>query len=280
MALFLMAGLAVLFYPAVSNWYNAQFQLEAIVGYNHSIEQMTEENIHQDLELAKEYNAALTGSGIHDPFIPGGSENLPQNYTSILDLNSGIMGTIQVPKIDVDLPIYHGTTDRVLEKGVGHMEMTAFPIGGEGNHSVLTGHTGLPTATLFTGLDKLETGDSFYITIYKETLAYEVDQILVVKPSETKALVPVLGKDYVTLVTCTPYAVNSHRLLVRGVRVPYEPGMAEQAGPSAAEQIISLPPELLIPLIVVAALVLTAVILVIRRYRGKKKVKYQVKHGE
>lgn len=138
----------------------------------------------------------------------------------------------------------------------------------------------MPTATLFTGLDKLETGDSFYITIYKETLAYKVDQVLVVKPSETKALVPVLGKDYVTLITCTPYAVNSHRLLVRGVRVPYEAGMENQAGPSPAEQIKSLPPELLIPLIVVAVLVLAAVILGIRRLRGKKKATYQVRHGK
>lgn len=279
MGLFLLAGLAILFYPAVSNWYNAQFQLEAIVDYNHSIEQLSEESIRQDIALAQEYNAALTGSGIHDPFIPGGSENLPINYTSILDLNNGIMGTIQIPKIDVDLPIYHGTTDSALEKGVGHMEMTAFPIGGEGNHSVLTGHTGLPTASLFTDLEKLTEGDSFYITIYKEIRAYRVDQILVVKPSETRALVPVLGKDYVTLVTCTPYAVNSHRLLVRGERIPYEAGMEEQDGGAMSEQIQSLPLEVWIPLIVIALLVLTAVILVIRRIRSRKRI-YQVKHGK
>lgn len=249
-----MIGLALLFYPSVSSWYNDQFQIRAVVTYDENVNKLSKEHMDEQMAEAHQYNETLTNYGITDPFIPGGNTELSKTYTSILNVNNGIMGSIEIPKINVNLPIYHGTSARVLEKGVGHMEMTAFPIGGEGGHSVLTGHTALPNATLFTNLDKLVEGDVFYIKVYKEIFAYQVDQITVVKPDNTKPLMPQSGQDYVSLVTCTPYAVNSHRLLVRGVRIPYEPEeYAEQVDNALP---ISIPYELIIALIVAAGLII------------------------
>lgn len=147
---------------------------------------------------------------------------LPDNYQDVLNVDGdGVMGYIEIPKIDVSLPIYHGTSEEALEKGAGHLDVTALPIGGEGNHSVISAHRGLPSAELFTRLDEMEKGDEFYIHVLDKTLAYEVDQIEVILPEELALLQPEDGKDLVTLLTCTPYAVNTHRLLVRGTRIPY-----------------------------------------------------------
>lgn len=222
MAVLVLFGLAVLFYPSVSNWYNERFHIQAISEYNTVINNLSHETREGELEKAKEYNGKLTGSGITDPFLAGSGMVLPDNYMDIMNEDgNGIMGTMLIPEIEVKLPIYHGTSEEALEKGVGHMEMTAFPIGGEGNHAVLTGHTALPGAVLFSNLMYLEIGSRFYIEIYGLKLAYEVDQIETVEPHETDLLRPVAGEDYCTLITCTPYAINSHRLLVRGVRVEY-----------------------------------------------------------
>lgn len=222
------SGLALLCYPPVSQWYNQKYQINAIMEYDESVSRMKAEAAAEERRKAREYNAALTGEDIEDPFILGSGSVLPDNYMSILDIHSGIMGYIEIPVIEVYLPIYHGTSSEVLEAGVGHMEMTAFPIGGEGGHSVLTGHTGLPDALLFTRLTEVEEGNIFYISILDEIIAYEVDRILVVEPDDTTALKPVEGEDYITLITCTPYAVNSHRLLVRGKRIPYNPEEKER----------------------------------------------------
>lgn len=268
--LLLLAGLVILFYPTVSSWYNAQYQIEAVIGYDETIARMSEQNLQQELARANEYNTTLTGGSIVDPFIPGGGYELPPDYTSILDGGSGVMGVIIIPKIDVNLPIYHGTSEQVLEKGVGHMEMTAFPIGGEGNHSVLTGHTALPTATLFTNLNKLALGDEFYIEVHGRTIAYQVDKITVVEPTDTKLLSPEIGKDYVTLVTCTPYAVNSHRLLVRGVRIPYEEtGQYGDAGIQINTH--TWPPIDYAFIVAVAAAVLVIIVMIIGVIRHKKR---------
>lgn len=225
--LLFLAGLALLFYSDISNWLAELNQSAAIQEYNSVLVEITAEQIEKERQKANEYNNAL--SEIHDknPFIPDDGIVLPENYTSTLNLN-GTIGFIEIPVIGVSLPIFHGTGETALRKGAGHMEMTAFPIGGEGNHSVLTSHTALPSAKLFTDLDKLKVNDMFYIHVLDETLAYTVDQILVVKPENTEELRPVKEKDYVTLITCTPYAVNSHRLLVRGTRVPYTADEAEQ----------------------------------------------------
>lgn len=209
-----MVGVAVLAYPMVSNFINQQHGSYAIQELREQLQQVDSGEIARQRRLAEEYNAALPEQG--------------ENYDAILNFGNGIMGYIQIPKISVDLPIYHGSDEEVLTKGVGHMPESAFPIGGEGNHSVLTGHTGLPSAELFTDLTELEEGDLFYITILGDTLVYQVDQIKVVLPSEGQDLAEVPGKDYCTLVTCTPYGVNSHRLLVRGIRVETAPEEAEQ----------------------------------------------------
>ena len=148
---------------------------------------------------------------------------LPDNYEEVLNLNGdGVMGYLEIPRIDVELPIYHGTSEEVLEKGAGHLEATALPIGGKNRHPVISAHRGLPSAELFTRLDEMEIGDWFYLSVLDETLAYEVDKITVIEPEELEFLTPEENRDLLTLLTCTPYGVNTHRLLVRGTRVPYE----------------------------------------------------------
>lgn len=201
--LLLLGGLVILAYPAVSNYVNQK-------NGSYAIQQLVEqtkgdEALLAQLALAREYNRSL-GSGS------------PEGYGGILDFGGGLMGYIEIPKINLRLPIYHGVSDEVLNRGVGHLPDTAFPIGGVGNHTVLTGHTGLPSARLFTDLTELKPGDRFSITVAGQTVTYAVDQILVVLPQETAALSRIDGMDCCTLVTCTPYGINSHRLLVRGVR--------------------------------------------------------------
>lgn len=269
----LVLGIGLLFYPSISSWYNAQYQIDAVVGYDNTVQNTSQETMQEELEKAEAYNEALTGSGITDPFVPGSGVILPQNYDSILNINSGIMGTVLIPEIDVSLPIYHGTSEGVLKKGVGHMQMTAFPIGGTGNHAVLTGHTGMPNTTLFTDLDKLQIGSRFYIQFYRETHAYEVDQIIVVEPSETNELRPIPGKDFVTLITCTPYGINSHRLFVRGIRVPYENEEAEAvAGQKNDSGGLHITYDLIIA---VCALALVIIVLVTALVLRHKKIKQQ-----
>ena len=220
-ALLVIAGIALLLYPTVSNWLYERNAPKAIQGYNEAVENLDEEEIAMQWAMAEKYNAALSGSDIEDPFVPGSGAVLPDNYTMVLDTDDGIMGYIEIPKIDVYLPIFHGTGEAELQKGAGHIENTAFPIGGEGNHAVITGHRAMTKAKMFTDLDKLAEGDVFYVHVLNETLAYQVDQILVVEPEDTTALRPVSGEDYVSLVTCTPYGINSHRLLIRETHIPY-----------------------------------------------------------
>ena len=177
------------------------------------------------IEQAQEYNESLIGIGsIADPFSES-NENQTEDdeYNKLLKIDdTGMMGYIDIPKLDVVLPVYHGTSEKVLQSGVGHLKNTSLPVGGESCHAVLSGHRGLANAKIFTDLNKMEVGDVFYIKVLHHTFAYQVDQILTVLPSDTDSLQIEKGKDYVTLVTCTPYAVNTHRLLVRGTRIPYE----------------------------------------------------------
>lgn len=258
----LISGSVILLYPTLSNWISVSFRELDIVYYNEEFEQMDPEYVDAELSKARTYNASLTGSNIEDPFIPGSGIILPDNYTSVLNIDD-IIGYIEIPQIGVYLPIYHGTSDSVLQKGVGHMENTAFPIGGEGNHAVLTGHTGLLTAKLFTDLKEMKEGDIFYITVLGQKLAYQTDQILVAEPDETDLLRPVKGEDYVTLVTCTPYGINSHRLFVRGTRIPYEEAVAnEQTGGTLRWS------NWFVPIIVLCALItVVGIIIVMKRRR-------------
>lgn len=236
--LLLLVGLGIMFYPSLSNYVNQRNGSYAIQELHQQMEQVESQQFTEQRRLAEAYNAKLSGINIPDAFGLDGDPALQEEYYDILDFGNGIMGYIEIPEIDVRLPIYHGTGDTVLAKAVGHLPQSAFPIGGEGNHAVLTGHTGLPSAKLFTDLTELEEGDIFYIYILEEILAYEVDQIKVVLPSESQDLLPVAEKDYCTLVTCTPYGVNSHRLLVRGHRVIIEQEevteiLREEANPNA-----------------------------------------------
>lgn len=221
-------GAGIFLYPAVSNFLAERGQQDTIRTYHAKVENMDQEEISAAWEEAQTYNENLAGDPVHDPFVMGSGYVLPDNYEDVLNIDGdGVMGEIEIPKIDVDLPIYHGTSEKVLEKGAGHLEMTALPIGGENRHSVISAHRGLPSAELFTRLDEMEIGDKFYIHVLDQTLAYEVDQIEVIEPEELSLLQPEKGRDLVTLLTCTPYAVNTHRLLVRGTRVPYEKTLPE-----------------------------------------------------
>ena len=221
-ALLFLAGLAVLLYPSFSDLWNQRRQESMIGTYVETVAQLTKEDHSALRQAAQEYNAGLDGT-FHDAFI---ADRIGQDdpYWSLLDPDgSGVMGYIEIPKISVRLPVYHGTGEDALQRGIGHLAGTSLPVGGAGPHCVLSGHRGLPTALLFTDLDRLISGDRFYLHVLDETLAYEVDRIAVVEPTEVSDLLPESGADYVTLVTCTPYGVNTHRLLVRGHRVPYVP---------------------------------------------------------
>lgn len=221
--LMVMGGAMVFLYPALSDLYAQRHHATVIQSYSAAVETIDTEKMEQAWEEAVIYNENLMGDPVHDPFVPGSGYVLPDNYLEVLNLElDGVMGYILIPKISVQLPIYHGTSEDVLEKGVGHIEQTALPIGGEGCHSVLTGHRGLPSALLFTRLDEMKEGDKFYISVLDEILAYEVQQISTVLPYELENLAAVPGEDLVTLVTCTPYGVNTHRMLVQGSRTEYQ----------------------------------------------------------
>ena len=210
----LVVGVLVMSYPTISNFYNELTGSYVIQEFNENMSTQNEVDLAEQRMMAEVYNAALQTN--MDKI------DCPYDYNDIMDFGNGMMGYIEIPIIDVYLPVYHTVDERVLTKGVGHIPKTAFPIGGEGNHSVLTGHTGLPSAELFTDLEKVQMGDRFFIHIAGDVVAYEVDQILVVLPEEVDDIMPVAGKDYCTLVTCTPYGINSHRLLVRGYQIDVE----------------------------------------------------------
>ena len=198
----ILTGILILLYPTVSNYIAEKQQENVIVGYNTKISETEQDVLEREWERAKEYNRN------------------PENYKHVLNIRGdGVMGYISIPEIDVNIPIYHSATESSLNKGIGHVEQTGLPIGGKGNHPVLTGHRGLPNAQLFTRLDEMEIGDLFFIYVLDKTLAYSVDQIKVVLPKEVEKIKAQRNRDIVTLVTCTPYGINSHRLLVRGTRI-------------------------------------------------------------
>lgn len=219
-------GLVIMFYPSVSSLVNSIKYNNSIASYQEVINSNIGNN--QYLEAAKKYNDQLTTTNLSDAFTDPQEES-SNEYKNLLNIdNSGMMGIIEIPKIDIKLPIYHGTSSEALENGVGHLEGSSLPIGGIGTHAILSAHRGLPTSRLFTDLDQLAKGDKFYIYIFDKILAYEIDQVLIVEPHDTKALMVDSNNDYVTLITCTPYAVNTHRLLVRGKRVEYKENAIKQ----------------------------------------------------
>ena len=254
LVLLLLAGLSLLLYPAVSDYWNSLHQTRAIAGYAEGVAALDGTRYEELWQAARDYNDALARR--ETDFAPDG-ERLA-DYASQLDASgNGVMGYIEIPSIQVSLPIYHGTDEAVLQVAAGHLEWSSLPVGGESTHCVLSGHRGLPSAKLFTNLDRLAVGDVFLLRVLDEVLTYEVDQILIVEPSETDALRIVGGMDYCTLVTCTPYGVNTHRLLVRGHRIEN----AEEARTvRVTADAVQIEPLLVAP---IAAIPLLAVLLIV-----------------
>jgi sortase A len=214
-------GLSLLLYPVVSNYWNQMHASKVVVNYDKAVAEISTQDYAEIIKAANAYNQSLLTRT--DRFSTSTDEESDPNYLEQLVADgSDVMGYVQIPKIDVKLPIYHGTTESVLQVGVGHIAGSSLPVGGESTHCALSGHTGLPSAKLLTDMDQLEVGDMFYMHILGNVLAYQVDQILIVEPDDVEPLAIVPGEDYVTLVTCTPYGINSHRLLVRGTRVQPE----------------------------------------------------------
>ncbi len=215
MLVLFFVSLCVLLYPSISQYWNAKVQSKAVADYNAMLDSMKEEDFEKYFAEANDYNERLNALAY-----PLTDHSKLKDYNKVLNLGGdGIMGYIIIDKIGVELPVYHGTSNRVLDTAVGHIEGTSLPVGGEGTHAALSAHRGLPNAKLFTNLDRLEVGDTFTLNILSEVLTYQVDQIKVVLPSEVNDIRTVAGEDYCTLITCTPYGINSHRLLVRGTRI-------------------------------------------------------------
>ncbi|MFQ6864849.1 class C sortase [Blautia sp.] len=267
--LVLLIAFSVLLYPTISNYLYEKNSSRAVDNYDDTSEKLDEARRQAILQEAREYNARLVGgTGIAgDTFHT--KEETTSEYDQLLRMDvSGMMGYIIIPKIEVELPIYHTTSEAVLQSGIGHFPSSSLPVGGESTHSVLTGHRGLPSKILFTDLDKLVEGDVFYIKILGETFAYQVDQILTVLPEDTKALSIEPGKDYLTLVTCTPYAVNTHRLLVRGTRIPYEEAVKQAADEKITPE---LPFQVKMLIVAVVILILIFIIYLIWKKVRKRK---------
>ncbi|MCD7736430.1 MAG: class C sortase [Lachnospiraceae bacterium] len=266
------AGFLLVLYPVAGNLWNAYRQQRLTNTYETAMEDLTQEQYDEMWEAVWEYNASHTQEWVPDAFAAGeeqaeDGDEAYLEYESLLNAaGDGIMGYIEIPKIGIKIPIYHGTEDEVLTKGAGHLFGSSLPVGGESTHAVIAAHRGLPSAPLFTDLDLLEVGDQFYLYILDDILAYEVDQVLVVEPDETESLVCEQGEDYVTLVTCTPYGVNTQRLLVRGHRVEYTAERyEEESNKSAASLVTSYPLVALAGFLTVAAAAL-----VIRLYYRRK----------
>jgi len=227
--LLFIIGLSILLYPSISNAWNQHRADQLIEQYSRSADTSDQDSMKAELNKAEAYNKTLIGTSVPDAFSThkGKTDTL---YESLLNMeNDGMMGYVEIPVINVKLPIYHYTNDEVLEKGAGHLLGSSLPVGGESTHTVISAHRGLPSAKMFTDLDKVSKGDVFYFHVLNETLAYEVDQIKTVEPTDVDDLGIVEGQDLATLVTCTPYAVNTQRLLVRGHRIDYEEAVKKAA---------------------------------------------------
>ncbi len=249
----LLVGLSLLLYPSFSEYWNSFHQSRAIMGYMESVSQMDTEDYDQIMASARAYNESLY-TGAKRWFL---NEEAKQKYESELAVSAdGAMGFITIDKIHVKLPIYHGTAESVLQTSIGHIDWTSLPVGGENSHCVLSGHRGLPSAKLFSDLDKLVEGDVFSISVLNETLSYQVDQIRVVEPENVSDLQIEEGKDYCTLVTCTPYGINSHRLLVRGHRVDNPQGDAKVVADAMVIDKIYVVPFVGVPILLILLILL------------------------
>ena len=257
----LFVGLSLLLYPSFSDWWNSMHQTQAVASYVEQVTNINEKEYQELWENAAEYNRQLSQRDNPYALTP----ELKDAYVDILDIiGTGIMGYVEIPVINVTLPIYHSTSESVLQVAAGHVEWSSLPVGGESTHSVISGHRGLPSARLLTDLDKLVEGDVFIYRILDEVLTYEVDQILIVEPHQVDQLAITEGKDYSTLVTCTPYGINSHRILVRGHRIE-NLEVAKQIRVSA--DAIQIDPVVVAPFMASPMLLILLIMLIIPKKR-------------
>ena len=267
-----LIGISVLLYPAFSNYWNSKTQSRAIVDYESVLEHLEPEDYSAIFQTAYDYNEALRAV----KFPLRDYDEVPGYYDTLKMEGTSIIGYVKIDKIGVELPINHGTSDAVLNRGVGHLEGSSLPVGGESTHSVMSAHRGLPSAKLFTDLDRLEMGDTFQIIILDQVLTYQVDQVKVITPREIDNLQIVEGKDYCTLFTCTPYGINTHRLLVRGIRIET---ITEKPVIYVANEAFRIEPLLVTPA-VAAPMVLVFLIHLMVKYREPpKKKEGESKHG-
>ena len=280
-ALVFFVGAGIFTYPTISDLWNQYRNALLVSKYNSSVENLSNDQYDKLWQDAEEYNAEHPTNVIVDAFSEEDDYVLSHPYDEVLDPNGdGLMGSIEIPKLDVVLAIYHGLGKDVLEKGVGHVEGTSLPIGGESTHAVLAGHRGLPSAKIFTDLDQMEEGDIFLIHVLDKTLAYKVDQIKTVLPEETSELDTIPGEDHVTLVTCTPYGVNSHRLLVRGIRTDYVEEETEEE--PTMQKLAKIDPMkiMLVGLAVLIILIIIIYLVVRRKSRKKKNTEHKEEYKE
>lgn len=268
LGLLFLVGLSVLLYPLISSEWNRHRSDAMIDSYTQTVSQAPAEDRSAWIDSARQYNAALEGKHFPDAFANITREESAAYLAQLAFDDNGIMAYISIPRIDVSLPVYHGTSPEALAKGAGHLEGSALPVGGAGTHLVISAHRGLPSATLFTDLDQLAAGDRFYLHALGETLAYAVDSVAVVEPTEVSNLLPDAGGDYVTLLTCTPYGVNTQRLLVRGHRVAYEPETEQQ---EAQQTVRSLHTSYVLWVAVGLGVTLVFILLLWRGQRSKGK---------
>lgn len=264
-----LIGAAIFLYPFIANKIALYQQSKEIRTYKADMDSVTIQELEQEKQEAEIYNDNLSGDPVHDPFVLNSGYVLPDNYLNVLDISGdGVMCYIEIPEISVNLPVYHGTGEEELEKGVGHLEGTALPIGGTYRHSILCAHRGLPSAELFSRLNELEEGDLFYINVLGEIHAYAIDQIETVLPEDiNKYLSPEEDRDMITLMTCTPYGINTHRLLVRGSRTGYVPEEKEEIHDKKSET------TRLIAICAGVLLLCSILIFTVLRYAKKKKRK-------
>jgi sortase A len=268
-----LAGLSLLLYPFVANQWNNYRQKQLISGYEQVVsDKEAAEGIDYDAERkkAEDYNEALLPCVLPDSFALAESSGVDPVYMNTLNIaGDEMMGSVEIPKINIKIPIYHTTEEDVLNKGAGHLEGSSLPVGGANTHAVISAHRGLPSASLFTDLDQMKVGDHFLLHVLDETLCYEVDKISVVKPEDTSALAVEDGQDLVTLLTCTPYGVNTHRLLIRGIRTEYvEP--EEKAEETPIQQIAKVDPVKIMIIGLVAMVIMIIIVYIVIRRKNRK----------
>lgn len=266
----MLVGIFLLLYPSIANYWNSFHQTRAISHYTEVVASMDKEEYKQIMDSAREYNKRVAESGMR--WIMSDSDKA--DYRSQLNIDgTEVMAYVSIPKFHIRCPIYHGTEENVLQTAIGHLEASSLPVGGKSTHTLISGHRGLPSARLFTDIDKMKEGDTWTITVLNETLTYECDQIRIVLPDDLTELKIAEGKDYCTLITCTPYGINTHRLLVRGHRVPNANGSADVTADAIQVEPIYIAPFLAVPVLIILIIILLLSTRKAKRVNTKEMVK-------